>query len=47
MAAKGQAHSGKKTQYACGEDVPAARVQPDYAFSSRLLYFLPSCTLLP
>lgn len=22
---------GKKTQYACGEDVPAARVQPDYS----------------
>lgn len=32
MAAEGQAHSGKKTQYACGEDVPAAKVQPDYGF---------------
>ncbi len=24
--------SGKKTQYACGEDIPAQRVQPNYAF---------------
>lgn len=24
--------SGKKAQYACGENIPAARVQPDYAF---------------
>jgi NADH:ubiquinone oxidoreductase subunit 3 (subunit A) len=31
IAAKGTASSGKKTQYACGEDVPAEKVQPDYA----------------
>lgn len=30
LAAKGKRSSGKKTQYACGEDVPAQRVQPDY-----------------
>jgi len=23
--------NGRKTQYACGENIPAARVQPDYA----------------
>ena len=34
MAAKANPNlgaNGKKTQYACGEDIPAARVQPDYA----------------
>lgn len=30
LAAKGKKSAGKKTQYACGEDVPAQRVQPDY-----------------
>jgi len=31
LAAKGKKSVGKKTQYACGEDVPAQRVQPDYS----------------
>ena len=31
LAAKGKTSGGKKTQYACGEDVPAQRVQPDYS----------------
>ena len=30
LAAKGKTSGGKKTQYACGEDVPAQRVQPNY-----------------
>ncbi len=30
LAEKGKKSAGKKTQYACGEDVPAQRVQPDY-----------------
>ena len=32
LAAKGNDYRGKKSQYACGEDVPAAKVQPDYSF---------------
>lgn len=32
LAAKGNESPGKRTQYACGEDVPAAKVQPDYSF---------------
>jgi NADH-quinone oxidoreductase subunit A len=32
LAEKGSLNNGKKTQYACGEDVPAAKVQPDYSF---------------
>jgi NADH-quinone oxidoreductase subunit A len=40
LAAKGKKNSGKKTQYACGEDVPAQRVQPDYsAFFPFALFF--------
>lgn len=31
LAAKGKTSEGKKTQYACGEDVPAQRIQPDYS----------------
>ena len=31
LAAKGGEAQGKHTQYACGEDVPARRLQPDYA----------------
>lgn len=31
MAAQGRAYTGKGTPYACGEDVPANKVQPDYA----------------
>ena len=31
LAAQGHAHANKRQQYACGEPVPAARVQPDYA----------------
>lgn len=31
LAVKGKVSPGKKTQYACGEDIPAVRVQPDYA----------------
>jgi hypothetical protein len=31
LAIKGKISDGKKTQYACGEDIPAAKVQPDYA----------------
>ena len=31
LAIKGKNSSGKKTQYACGEDILAAKVQPDYA----------------
>jgi NADH:ubiquinone oxidoreductase subunit 3 (subunit A) len=31
LAAKGKSSSGKKTPYACGENFPAERVQPDYA----------------
>ncbi len=31
LAAKGKTSGGKQTQYACGEDVPAQRVQPDYS----------------
>jgi NADH:ubiquinone oxidoreductase subunit 3 (subunit A) len=30
LAAKGKTTQGKHAQYACGEDIPAARVQPDY-----------------
>lgn len=30
LAASGKTSSGKKMPYACGEDVPAAKVQPDY-----------------
>lgn len=30
LAAKGKTSQGKRTQYACGENVPATRVQPDY-----------------
>jgi NADH-quinone oxidoreductase subunit A len=32
LAAKGSVNNGKKNQYACGEDVAAAKVQPDYTF---------------
>jgi hypothetical protein len=32
LAAKGGLNNGKKHQYACGEDVPATKVQPDYSF---------------
>jgi NADH:ubiquinone oxidoreductase subunit 3 (subunit A) len=32
LAEKGGLNGGKKHQYACGEDVPAAKVQPDYSF---------------
>ncbi len=40
LAAKGKKSGGKKTQYACGEDVPAQRVQPDYsAFFPFALFF--------
>lgn len=31
LAAKGKTSGGKQSQYACGEDVPAQRVQPDYS----------------
>jgi NADH:ubiquinone oxidoreductase subunit 3 (subunit A) len=31
ISAKGRSYKGKKTQYACGEDVPAAKLQPDYS----------------
>jgi NADH:ubiquinone oxidoreductase subunit 3 (subunit A) len=32
LAAKENSNGkGKKTQYACGEDIPAKKVQPDYA----------------
>jgi NADH:ubiquinone oxidoreductase subunit 3 (subunit A) len=27
-----QETDGRRTQYACGENIPAERVQPDYAF---------------
>jgi NADH-quinone oxidoreductase subunit A len=31
LAAKANSNDGgKKTQYACGEDIPAKKVQPDY-----------------
>ena len=30
LAAKGQPSAGKRKQYACGEDVPAQRLQPNY-----------------
>ncbi|NLW47021.1 MAG: hypothetical protein GXY86_06760 [Firmicutes bacterium] len=40
LAAKGKKSGEKKTQYACGEDVPAQRVQPDYsAFFPFALFF--------
>ncbi|NLY75065.1 MAG: hypothetical protein GX075_07145 [Firmicutes bacterium] len=40
LAVKGKASRGKKTQYACGENVPAQRVQPDYsAFFPFALFF--------
>lgn len=29
--ANNMATNGKRTQYACGEDIPAVKVQPDYA----------------
>jgi NADH:ubiquinone oxidoreductase subunit 3 (subunit A) len=32
LAEKGNDNQGKRHQYACGEDVPAAKVQPDYSF---------------
>jgi NADH:ubiquinone oxidoreductase subunit 3 (subunit A) len=32
LAEKGSVNKGKKTQYACGEDVPAVKIQPDYSF---------------
>jgi len=31
LAIKGKNSRGKKTQYACGEDILAAKVPPDYA----------------
>lgn len=40
LAAEGKKSGGKKAQYACGEDVPAQRVQPDYsAFFPFALFF--------
>lgn len=30
LAATGKQSSGKHAQYACGEDIPAAKIQPDY-----------------
>jgi NADH-quinone oxidoreductase subunit A len=40
MAAKGQPHKGKGHPYACGEDIPAAKVQPDYgSFFPFALFF--------
>jgi NADH:ubiquinone oxidoreductase subunit 3 (subunit A) len=30
LGAKGKASAGKNAQYACGEPVPAVKVQPDY-----------------
>ncbi len=40
MAAQGKSYSGKKAPYACGEDVPAAKVQPDYgSFFPFALFF--------
>ncbi|MGE5581284.1 MAG: hypothetical protein ACM3X9_01960 [Bacillota bacterium] len=31
LAEKGTFYNGKRSQYACGEDVPATKVQPDYS----------------
>ena len=32
LAEKGNMSTHKKDPYACGEDVPAAKIQPDYSF---------------
>lgn len=31
LAAKGAVSRGKQTPYACGENIPAVKVQPDYS----------------